>query len=224
MRQEGPTELAERLRSELFQQLGYVVGKHDPLVAMAYTMRQVHDDQHDALIQGLQAVEDKTLELTARGREHIREYARALSRELGEGLRAQVDPASLGEQVVEECAERVARQVSVAIRGHLETQDDRLQELVHTAMQKHDEQVLWQVNRKLSVHTKQHTRNTLSLVIVISCMVAASTAVLLRGSKLQRQAEALLTTAQEAPVAHNSRDTEPLVVPLSVRRHHGKGR
>ena len=222
MKTEGATERAERLRGELFQQLGYVVGKHDPMVALAYTLRQVHEDQHDALVQGLQAIEAKTLELTARGREHIRDYARALSRELGDGLRAQLDAAAIGEQVVEACAETLARQVSTAIRGHLETQDDRLQELVHTVMQKHDEQVLWNVHHKLSVHTKQHTRNTLTIVVIVACMMAVSTAVLLRGSALQRQADALFAAAQTPAAFECTQIAGPKAVPLNLGRRHGQ--
>ena len=73
MNREGATERAERLRAELFKELGYSVGKHDPLIALAYTLRELQLDLHDTLLDGLGRVEGTTKELIGQSRAEVRE-------------------------------------------------------------------------------------------------------------------------------------------------------
>ena len=187
----------EELRAEMGRQLGYTLTLNDPIMALAYASKQMQEDQHAALLEQLARMQYAARQVTAEGQKQITQHIAAMTEMLGDEMRAWVNPQSVAERVVEGCGDRLARDIATSVRGHLEGEEERLRDLVAEAMVKHDEQLLWHVNRQLDHHTRIGSRNALAVAVVCVLMMAACTVVFYQGSTLQRQVRAVF--AAEAP-------------------------
>lgn len=187
----------EVLRAEMGRQLGYAITLDDPIMALAYASKEMQDDQHAALLEALARVQQAARQVTAEGQKQITQHIAAMTEMLGDEMRAWVDPEAVAQRLVEACGVQLTSDIASSVRGHLDGQEERLRDLVGEVMAKHDEQLLWHVNRRLNVHTRMVFRSALAVMVFCTIMMAACTVVFYQGSRLQEQVHVLLTA--EAP-------------------------
>lgn len=205
-----------RLQDELAQRLGYVPEDDDPVVALAYVVKQIQEDQHEALLETLTQVQTVSRTLTADGREQITQYASELGRRLGNELRLQVRPDAIASDIVSGCAPGISAEVAASIQGHLDNHANVVSQQMRQAMAQHDENLFWHVDRRLDVHTRIGTRNTIAQIILTVVLATMAACMLSASHSLYESTRVHLPTEQERIASEPPPSLVPPPVPQIV--------
>ena len=73
---EDRTRASEELQAELARELGYRVTLNDPIIALAYAVRKLQEDQHAALLVALDRIKDLGLQIAS---EHNAQFERQVA-------------------------------------------------------------------------------------------------------------------------------------------------